>query len=364
MNLIDRYIIKQFINTLIFSIIALYVIFLVVSMLENLDKFLDAGVSTGIIVQYYLYYFPEILKLLTPVAMLLATLFSVGKLASLNEITAMRTGGLSLYRLMLPLLLLSITLSFGQLYFNGWIVPKAIEKKLFIEQKYLKKSNDAGGPIYNLYLRDSPNSNLNMQYYNADTKLGNKIGIEYFTNNITPRMNKRISAETLTWDSLNMKWKLIDGFVRNYDVTNRQKVMIEKFDTLEIALNLKHDQIKQMKKTIAEMNYNEVFNYLQTLKQGGREVTKEMTSFYGDFAYPFANFIVVLFVVPFASVRKKGGVAVQIAAALIIAFAYLIFTKVSQTIGTSISLSPELSGWGANIIFFVGGLINLLRSKA
>ena len=129
MKLIDRYILRQYIATLLFALTALCVIFLVVNLLENLDDFMDRNTPAGVIVQYYINFFPEIIKLLTPVAMLLASLFTVGKLANNNEITAMKSGGMSIYRMMIPLVTLSILVSIGQLYFNGWIVPVSNQKK-------------------------------------------------------------------------------------------------------------------------------------------------------------------------------------------------------------------------------------------
>jgi lipopolysaccharide export LptBFGC system permease protein LptF len=67
--------------------------------------------------------------------------------------------------------------------------------------------------------------------------------------------------------------------------------------------------------------------------------------------------------VPFASVRKKGGIAVQIAAAMIAAFSYLIFTEVGKTIGNTMGMEPILSAWLANIIFFFIGVIVVLKSR-
>jgi len=88
-----------------------------------------------------------------------------------------------------------------------------------------------------------------------------------------------------------------------------------------------------------------------------------MIEYYGGYAFPLANFIVVLFGAPFASVRRKGGLAIQIGAALILSFAYLVFSKISQTMGYAADINPILAGWGANIIFFIIGLITILKTK-
>lgn len=359
LTILDRYIMRRMLLTLVFSIIALCTIFLVVNLLESLDEFLDQKATFIVIAKYYLYFFPEIIKLITPIAMLLSTLFTIGNMTVLNEITAMKSGGMSLYRLMIPLSILSIGLSFGQLYFNGWIVPKANERKIEIEDIYFNKAK-VGGPIYNLYFRDAPLRNVVMNYYNANTKTGNQVSVEEFSSELTPRLTKRIEAEKIVWDSVKSKWILVDGISRTFSSAG---AVSNKFDSLTADIKISHQQIVSLKKSVSEMNFNEWKDYIDLLEKGGRNVRQQRIDYYGQYAFPFANFIVVLFGVPFASIRKKGGIAIQIGAAMVISFLYLLFTKLGQTIGYASNFDPILSGWLANLVFFVAGLINLLRTR-
>lgn len=363
MNLIDRYILKQFLNTFIFSILALYIIFLVVSLIENLANIIDSGAKLSTVVLYYLYYFPEILKLLTPVAMLLATLFSVGRMANLNEITAMKTGGMSMLRFMMPLLLLACFVSGLHLYFNGWIVPKTMEKKLVLGRGFAKNQTEKSTAIQNLHIRNTPNSNLSINFYNVETKKGTQLDVDFFENNKSPRISKRIEAKEFEWIEKEKTWLLKSVWVKHFNTDNRQIVKQEVLASLKLDINLKHEQLSQLQKSTAEMNFDELRNHINTLKSGGRDVKKDMTSYYGDYAYPFSNIIVILFVVPFASLKKKSGVALQITSALLITFAYLIFTKVGQSVGNSTDMSPLISAWLANIVFFILGVLNFFRLR-
>jgi lipopolysaccharide export system permease protein len=359
MLIIDRYILKSFVSTLFFSIIALCVIFLIVNLLENLDSFLDQNAKWEVIARYYLYYFPEIIKLLVPVATLLATLFSIGRLSNLNEITAMKSGGLSLYRLMLPLLIFTIILSFSQLYFNGWVVPEANAKKHEIEQKYMSRSR-TGEMIYNLYFRDRPRVNVVMQYYNSRARSGTRVSIEYFSDNDSPRLEKRIEAESIYWDTASAGWILRNAISRDY---GQNTVSASEHNKLPVELKITHEQIKQIKRSTDEMSFTELRDYIELLEQGGKDVRLQLIDYHGQLAFPFANLIVILFGVPFASVKKKGGIAIQIGAAMVISFTYMIFTKVSQTLAYAANFDEILAGWSANIIFFAAGLITIIKTK-
>ncbi|MES2767114.1 MAG: LptF/LptG family permease [Bacteroidota bacterium] len=359
MNIIDRYIFRQFVSTLVFALIALCAVFLVVNLLENLGNFLDNNTPSTVIISYYLSSYPEFLKFILPISMLLTSLFSIGKLTGLNEITAIKTGGMSLYRMMIPLLIFSTLISLGQVYFSGWVAPRATRAKLEIERKYLNKGS-SGGPLYNLYLRDEPLRNVIMQYYDGDRKTGSGIAIEEYNSEISPRLLKRIDAQEIRWDSVKNNWNLIKGIERDF---KDSAITVTAFDTLNTKLHITNAQIVQLQKQPAELNFDELRDYINTLQQGGKDVRRQRIDYYGQYALPFASLIVVIFGVAFASVKKKSGLAVEIATAMAVCFVYLAFTKVSQTIGYSMDLNPMLVGWSANILFFAIGLLNLVRSR-
>ena len=99
MRTIDRYAVRQFVLTALFALLAFIVIFVVIDMMENLDDFLDRRATLGIIAMYYIYFIPEIVKLMIPVAMLLSALFTTGRFSTYNELTALKSSGVSLYRI-------------------------------------------------------------------------------------------------------------------------------------------------------------------------------------------------------------------------------------------------------------------------
>lgn len=360
MKILDRYILRQYIATLLFALAALCVIFLVVNLLENLDDFIDRNTPASMIAQYYLNFFPEIIKLLTPVAMLLASLFTVGKLANNNEITAMKSGGMSIYRIMFPLLILSVMASLGQLYFNGWVVPVANQKKAAIERKYLDRGRQIS-TLYNLNFRDTPTRNVLIQYYDDITKTGNKIAIEEYSSETSPRIVRRIDAPIFRWDSTAHEWLVFNAIEHTF---TGDTVLATVIDSASVVLQTTPDDIIQLQRTTNELTFNELRDYIELSRRGGKDVRKEMVDYYGQYALPFANFIVVLFGVPFSSGKRKSGLAIEIGAAIFISFLYLAFTKIGQTVGIAAGMDPITSAWLANGIFFFAGVVNLFRIKS
>ena len=362
LTLLDRYIIRQFSATFLFSIFALCVIFLIVNVMESLDKFIDQQVPIITVASYYLNFLPEIIKLLTPIAMLMAALFSIGRLSNLNEITAMKSGGMSLYRLMLPLFLFSVIITGLHLYFNGWIVPESNKKKLSIERSELRKTEQSS-TIFNVYLRDSDTRNVALNYYDGVQKQGNGITIEEYTSEDHPRVSKRIDAETIRWDTLRNVWVAGNAQQRILKNDSSFSFTFSSYNNLDVQLAMQHQDIVRLQQSPSELTFDEQRNYLALLERGGKDIRMQMIEYYGQYAFPFAKIIVILFAIPFASIRKKSGLAVEIATAMVVSFLYLAFTKIGQNLGYSLELEPMIIGWLPNIIFFIVAILNILRMR-
>src|SRR5258707_14826112 len=125
LKIVDRYIIFQFVKNLLFALLCFILIFILVDLFENLDKFLDNKLSFISVAYYYLYFIPEIVRLVSPIAVLLSTLFTAGSMINFNEIIAVKNAGVSLMRFMMPFILIGVIITGIAVYFNNWVVPEA-----------------------------------------------------------------------------------------------------------------------------------------------------------------------------------------------------------------------------------------------
>jgi lipopolysaccharide export system permease protein len=149
LKILDKYLIKQFLQTIFFGIMALILIFVVIDMMENLDDFIDQNVPFDVILHYYFVFTPEIIRLITPIAVLFGALFTAGKAANLSELTAIKATGVSLSRFMLPFILTTILITGFSVVFSGYLVPMANKTKINIELEYLKRGiTFAGSNIF------------------------------------------------------------------------------------------------------------------------------------------------------------------------------------------------------------------------
>ncbi|TAK61130.1 MAG: LPS export ABC transporter permease LptG [Bacteroidetes bacterium] len=358
MKQLDRYILRQFIITAFFALAAFTVIFLAVDMMENLDDFIDHNAPVNMIVTYYLYFMPEIIKLIIPVAMLMSALFTTGRLSTFNELTALKSSGVSLYRLMAPLLIFSLLVSAASVYFNGWIVPSANKKKFAISRTYFKKGIEYFSKT-NIFVQDSPTRIISLGEYNDATSSATLVSVQEFDPLDPTILISRYDAREMLWDQFSDSWTLNDGTTR---IFTNGKEFIKRFDSFHFSgLHFSPDDVKKKQQHPDEMDYTSLKKFIDNQKRAGQDIARWQVDYYGKIAFPFASFIVVLFGVPFSSVKRRSGLGVEFGIAVAICFFYMIFLKVSQAFGYNGDLHPVLTAWLANIIFLLGGLWNMVR---
>jgi len=359
MKLIDKYLIRQFLQTVFFSLLAFILIFLVVDAMENLDDFIDQNVPWINILHYYLVFTPEIIKLITPVAVLFGALFTAGKVSTLSELTAMRASGVSLYRFMAPFVVTAFVISFMSLYFGGYIVPMANKTKIYIEQTYLKKGLSFTGN--NIYFQDSKTRIVSINYFDSKLNWANRVSIQDFNPNNLTEMSRRIDAQKLEYDSLSGSWIARKGVERTF---TDESETAQYFDSLKLSnLHFKPVDLTKKQEKPTEMNLSELSDLIDAQKRAGTNPTVAQIEFHSRFAFAVTSVIIVLFGLPIATKKRKSGLAVQVGINILIAFIYLVFMKISQAFGKNGALDPVLTAWFANLIFIAGTFITLPRMK-
>lgn len=359
MTILDRYVLKQFVSSVAFALMALCAIFIVIDLLEHLGTFLDHKMPLQTLGVYYLAMLPYLCEVLDPVALMLGGLFAVGRLSSSSEITAMRSSGQHPLRFLMPFLVVALLASGAQLFFNGWVAPRAAIMRLDIEREYLG-STEGRSSLNDLHFRESPSRNISMRRYDAEARIAFGVSIEEFGSAVQPRLQWRIDADTMRWDDARKQWMLPTG-LRRTRLTDH--VDVETIRNQPVEFSVRHDQIVRLQLNTDEMTFTELEQNIGTLRKGGKDTRRQEIDLSGQWAFPFVNLVVIMISIPFAAARRRGGMAVNIAAAMILAITYIAFTKVSQAVGAVIDVPVDVVGWGANVIFALVGVIVVFRTR-
>jgi lipopolysaccharide export system permease protein len=365
MNRIDRYVAKQFIKTALFSLLAFSLLFILIDMVENLDDFMDENVPTHIIALYYVYFLPQIMGLMVPVAMLLSALFVVGRMSNSNEMTVIKCSGMSLRRFMFVFVFFGLAVSSGMLYFDGWIVPRINTLRVRLAQDYLKKDITQKNQ-YNMFFQDSNGRIVTLDYYDESTSIAREVSIQRFNSGDPTIMEHRLDARSMRWDAVHEEWVLFDVHERTFtngftdNVAHRENVAYH--DSLRIGkLVISPSIIVKMQQKPEEMELMEFRDYIDRQKLAGSDIARLLVDFHGKIAFPFSSLIVVFFAVPFASVKRRSGLSVQFGISILICFTYLVTQKLSQVFGYNGNIPPLLAAWLPNIVFFLSGFVVITK---
>jgi len=353
MKIIDRYLSAEFIRAFLFAVFGFTAVFMIVDLFENIDKFIDTHASAVLVAQYYLYYAPFIIILILPVATLLASLFSIGNLARQGEITAMKGAGISLYRILRPIILCAIAISLAALLVGEMVIPWSNERKTTVRRVAIEGRK----PVNFSWRVNFAYSGTNDRMYHIGLYDGSAKRIERVViRRVSPGVDERIEARETVWE--NGGWTFHDGQVRWGE--NR----VIKFKSARILfLDETPANFETRQKDPQEMNYFELRDYITRVESGGGIARKEKVDLHLKLAFPLANFIIILFGAPLASNPRRSGKVAGFAISILICMIYWGFLQAGRALGHRGTLPPAWAAWSGNIFFGLLGLLIFNRSR-
>ncbi len=360
MRILDRYIARSFLFTLGFSLFAFISIFLVVDLIENLDKFIDRGTGIDIIGIYYLNFIPFIVVLTLPVAMLLSTLFSLGLLARNFELTAMKANGISLYRIIAPALIIGLFVSAALFFIGDEIVSESNRRKSEIKAEYLdRRSLESKAITTDLFVEGSNGAIYYLANYDPNKRVGANILIQRIAGD---RVTESIEAEKMRY--IESGWIAENGTRRVFMAdTATTPNTFERFDKLILTdFDEPPEAFEKLKVSPSDMTFTELKKLIALKKRLGKDVARETVELHLKVSFPLINFIIVMLGAPLASSPRKSGAAVGFAAAIAISFIYFTIIRACQSLGQNHQLPPELAAWLGNILFFSVAIVLMLRA--
>ena len=346
MKLLDKYILKEFFKFFVITFLALIALFLIVDFFERIRMFLSYNASIIQMASYFLFSIPIIISYILPPAILLTTLMTFSSLSKFNEITAMKANGINIYRITLPILILSSIVAVFYFYFSELITPASIQKTTYIKDVEVKKQKTPGFFKQNEIWYYSDNAIYNFKMFDIDKNILRGVTIDYLNPDFS--LSSRIDAQSAEWKS--DKWVFYNLLTTHFDEKNNPVLEWSKEKIINVPE--KPDDFKVMQKDVEKMGYFELRKYIKKIQLEGYDAKEYIVNLYGKIAFPFVILIMVLIAVPFAlRSERSGGVMQSIGLGIFIGFSYWIVHAFSMSLGKSEILPAFLAAWAANILF-------------
>ena len=356
---IDIYIIKHFFYKLFFLIIGFIVLFTLVSIIEHLDKFIDASMPAKQIFIYHLYSMPWFISIGLPMSILISTVFSFNSMQKNHELTALKASGIGLMRISIPLLIIGVLLSILSFEFENNIVTHYFQKKIALEQEYnLKRSSKKSVKKNDIYRQISPNAMLTIKKFKYLPNVAQNVSIQYFKDN---KIIKRFDTPKLKWYSKKELWLAREYSERIFLNNTVEYTYLEK-DTL-IDINITPFDLAQETLKPEEMNYWELDKFVKKMYENGLYERRWVVDLYFKSAFACTNFLMILFGICLSIRKPRTSMAVGLTFSIGIIFLYYTLLKIGQSLGYYGILNPFLSVWMINIFFFIFGFYLFSKTR-
>jgi lipopolysaccharide export system permease protein len=352
-KLIDAYIIRKFLGTFFFCLVLILTIAVVFDFAEKIDNFMEkAAPARAIIFDYYFNFIPYFATLFAPLFVFISVIFFTSKMAVNTEIIAILNSGMSFKRMMWPYFLSALVIAIFAFCLTNFIIPKANLTRIEFENKYYRSSSRKL-PVENIHRQVFKNVNVYMGTFNPTSQRGQNFTIEQF--NDSNRLVSKLSATSVTFDSVKNKWTAMNYYIRTIKGNEEQIKWGRLIDT---TLQISPRDFSRDPGFVGTMTYNELNNYIDLLRlQGSDELKLFLIEKHRRFANPFAVFILTLIGVSLSSKKVRGGIGMNIGIGLILSFSYILFLQFASQFSLKGSLGPMLAMWIPNILYSIVALV-------
>ena len=353
---IDLYVIRIFLLYFLLSLAVCVSLFYLFTFFELIDDFFENNISHTILLDYFLYLLPHILMLLVPISVLIATLVTLGLLDKTNQVLALKACGVSVYRIIMPVLTLALIVSGFVFVIQEYILPYANQRQDNL------RNTIKGHPVQTYYqlgrswIFGRENQLYNYNYFDSDRDVFAEMSI--FQLDIKGnRIFQHIYAKRAAWNAASGSWKLYDGWQRTFKADGLE---FSTFDEKSSSITEEPNYFEEEVKESSKMTYLELRDYIQGLQQRGFEVDHLKTELYKKISFPVVSFIMSILGVPFAFSIGRRGALYGVAVGVLLGIVYWGTIGVFGILGSNGLLSPVLAAWGPNLLFGAGGFLLLL----
>ena len=361
--ILDKYVISGFLRYFLLVLSSFVIIFIVFTFFELLEDVVANQTPILVVLNYFRYLLPQIVFYMLPMSVLVAVLVNFGVLARTSQIVAMKASGISLYRLALSLMAVTLLMSGLSFAMQEYLLPSCNQK-----QDSLRDVIKGRRP--QTYLRPDRKCMMGEQskifYYNFFDEHRNLFGdLSVFEfDPASFEIKRRIYATRASWDETHGTWVLEDGWsqvFRDQRAVAKEFVRFERERFSEITEDPRY--FKKEVKQSSQMSYLELRNYIEDLKQSGFDVVRLTVALHKKLSFPVISLIMCLIAIPFSFSMGKRGSLYGVGLSIMIGITYWVMLEFFEQVGGAGKLLPLLAAWAPNLIFGASGVYFLFTIR-
>ena len=363
-RLLDAYVVREFFGMFLVVLASFVLLMLVFTFFELVGDILRNHIALATVGDYLFNLAPSMVYTITPLAVLISVLATFGVLNRNSEIVAMKATGISLYRLVIPIVSISGILAVCLFAFDNYYLPTANRRQealrstikgrppqtfLHPEEKWIFGQQHPGEPGHIFYY----------QFFDTDDNAFANLSIFEF-DPATFSISRRIFASRVTWDEKADSWRFVNGWIRDIKA---DKPDFREFKSTSFAeIHEDPGYFKKENLQSQEMNFAQLESYIRDLRQSGFDTMRLRVALWHKLAYPLIAIVMAVLAIPFALSMGRRGSLTGIAVAIAVALAYWVVDGLFDAMGTVNYLPAALAAWSPDVLFGLAGGYLLLRT--
>ena len=355
MKILDWYILKRYLGTFFTMILLFIPIGIIVDVSEKIDNILKNQVPFNAIIFYYIDFTIYFANLLFPLFVFLSVIWFTSKLANKTEIIAFLSSGVSFWRFLRPYMIGAVIICLGALAMGLFLAPKASQGFNEFKYNYLHKNRKVQ-ETQNVYRQLNDSVFLYANNFKPLEKSATNFTLEHFDKN---KLKTKISASSIAFkDSI---YELKDYVKR---IILEDKDIIEKAVNKDTVLSFNIDEFTPVTYVAETLNYTELNKFIEKeSKRGSSDINRYKVVAYKRWSIPVSAFILTVIGVAVSSMKRRGGMGVNLAVGISLAFLFIFFDKVLGTLANQSDFPPVIAVWFPNVSFGILAIYLLYNAK-
>jgi|TARA_B110000503_G_scaffold91700_1_gene138358 lipopolysaccharide export system permease protein len=346
LHILDRYILAKYLGTFALLLVLFVPIGILVNLADKIDKILANEVPFIEVLKYYGHFTVYFANLLFPLFLFLSTIWFTSKLANNTEVIAFLSSGVSYYRFLRPYFIGATIVCVLAFFLGNYLAPYSSKKYNEFSYQYLNKSRGKDRQQANVYRQVTENDYIYVSYFNVKEKSGNNFTLEHFDGT---ELQYKIAASRILYNTENKTYSLYNYNKRYVGMREDSLVYATKKDTV---FPFEMEDLTPVEYIAETLNFNALNRFIAREKsKGSNYINRYEVVRFKRWSLPVSAYILTIIAVAVSSMKRRGGMGVNLAIGIGVGMIYVFFDKIFGTMAEQSTFSPFLATWFPNFIF-------------
>ncbi|HEV8658287.1 MAG TPA: LPS export ABC transporter permease LptG, partial [Thermoanaerobaculia bacterium] len=347
-NILDRYVLREFAKILGLVVVSVMALFIIIDYTEIARDIRENNIAFHTIFTYYRFYIFQVLNLTLPISVLVATLVTFGILSKNNEVTALKSGGVSLYRVALPIVAIAGVISVLSYFVLDFVLPYSNQRVATIKRKIEGKRPISAG-AQKLWFYGKGRYLINFLSYDRNQQELSQVQVFEF-HPTEFRLTRRVYAQRAKWNG--RAWVFDDGWIRSF-LENGTYTYAPITSPLALYYPETPEDFETEVRAPDQMTFAQLHRYIDTIRKSGYGAEDLAVKLYTKTSWPAISLVMALIALPFAFKIGRRGALYGVGIALVLGIVYWMIFAIFTKFGEVGNLPAILSAWSANILFAI-----------